>query len=106
MIYPELDDRNVTNDNVDVFRDDIQHKLQPLLREAQPYSRLPITIHLESFASINDSGLAVLIRARRQAEADHKAEIRFSGINRRIRRKIASMGFEEMFGIRPVRQPR
>ena len=106
MINVELDSPHVTNDNVDAFREDVQHKLQSLLRQARPNSQLPITIDLHTFTSINDSGLAVLIRARRQAETDNKAVIQFSGIHRQVRRKIASMGFEAMFGLRPPRHSR
>jgi|GEM_PF-5521311 len=99
MITPELDEAHVTNTNVDAFKRSLQRQLTALLRETTPNARFPITIDLQPFTSINDTGLAALIRARRQAEAENRAIIQFSGINRRVQKKITMMGFEAMFGL-------
>lgn len=106
MITPELDETRVTNTNVDAFKRSLQQQLTALLRETTPNTRFPITIDLHAFTSINDTGLAALIRARRVAEAENKATVQFSGLSRDVRRNIAMKGFEEIFGLSSSREPR
>ncbi len=106
MITPELDEANVTNTNVDAFRTSLQQQLNALLRETKPNARFPITINLHAFTHINDTGLSVLIHARRLAEAENKATVQFSGISRSVRKNIAMKGFESIFGLTSSREQR
>ncbi len=99
MITPELDSTHVTNGNIDKFRSLVRHKLDSLLKDVPANANKSIIINLSSFEAINDSGLAELIRAKRQAERRNRAKITFEGINPRVREKIFIKGLEQPLGI-------
>lgn len=106
MITPEIDATHITNDNADAFKVSIEGQLNALLKLTPPHARRSIIVDLHGFERINDTGIAVLIRSRRKAEEQEKAALEFSGVHRRVKRKIYQMGLEQMFGFPPARAPR
>lgn len=106
MITPEANSTHITNNNADAFKTSIENQLRVLLRETPPNTRRSIVMDLHGFESINDTGLAVLISSRRQAELQQKAALEFTGMHRRVKRKIYQMGIEQMFGFPPARVTR
>lgn len=98
MIKPELKDRHVTNSNVSLFESSLKRRLDTLLPTIT-HGRT-ITVDLSGFDTINDTGLATLIRIRNQVRENNKTtDIRFTGLGTNVRTKIETMGLNQAFGL-------